>query len=104
VLDASRVEVGLTPEATSYRGARPRPSDPLSFVSGFDVGPTGELLNPDDSVPTTWALGDGATALLNLSDGDVRVAGPGGIELFSGVDIPAGDTVELSPGEGQIWR
>lgn len=101
-LDAERLAVALDPEAAALRGVRFRPVDPLDYASGFDPGPTGELASPDDRVPVRWVGEDGTVALLNLSDEEVSVQGPGGEELLTG-ETGAGMHA-LAPGVGELWR
>lgn len=102
-LPEERLALALTPEAVALRGQAAVPEDPLAFRSGLDPGPTAELANPNDQVPTRWVFPDGTVALLNLGETEVTVAGPGGTELLSGATAEAGDRV-LAPGAGELWR
>ncbi len=103
VLPADRAALALNAAVMATRGASVAPTDPLRFVSGFDTSPIIELAQGDDRVPTVWTLSSGQIALLNMSDGDIEVEGPGGTELLSGQTAPAG-TRTLAPGAGEIWE
>jgi len=102
-LPGSRLDAAMNPDLLALRGLESRPRNPLSFVSGLDAGPLGELADPNDNVPIEWRLEDGTTALLNLSDEAITVDGPGGTELLSGATSEAGPRT-LQPGQGEVWQ
>ena len=102
-LPEARLALALHPVAVALRGSAAAPQDPLSWTSGLDASPTVERLVPDDQVPRTWTFPDGTVALLNLSDEEVEVDGPGGQELLTGEQAGAGARL-LAPGAGELWR
>lgn len=101
-LNAEIFALSLDPELLERSlGAVGEPVDPLLFTSGPDFGPIAELANPDDAVPTTWRVGD-TTVLLNLSDDEIVLNGPGGLELVTGETAQAGPRT-IPAGGGEIW-
>jgi alpha-galactosidase len=102
-LDPDRLALALHPDLVALRGRRARPLDALSFPSGLDGGPPGELVSPDDSVPTTWILDDGAVVLLALGD-EANLLAPPGTEVVSGIDSPVLSERTLADGAGEVWR
>lgn len=101
-LDPDRLALALNPDVVALRGQRVEAEDPLSYPSGPDIGPLGELASPDDQVPVRWTLADGTEILLNLSEDAVTVDGSGGVELQSGETAAAGSRT-LAPGAGEVW-
>jgi hypothetical protein len=103
-LPADRLALATDPEALAARGGRPRPLDPLSFASGLDAGPPAEAIDPNDTAPTRWILGNGHEVLLNLGSAPVDVLAPPGTEALSGA-ATSGPTVRTLPaGDGEIWE
>ena len=102
-LAPARQELAMTEAVVALRGQTPVPDAPLAAISGLDGGPVLELTSPNDVVPTVWHFPDGEVALLNLSDTDVTVDGPGGTELLSAETASPGPRT-LSAGAGEIWR
>ncbi len=93
----------MSEELNALRGVQARFADPLSWVSGFDVGPLIEAVQKDDVVPTVWELSNGDTVLLNLTPDPITLDGPGGVNLFTGEEAPAGSR-ELSGFDAEIWH
>jgi hypothetical protein len=58
---------------------------------------------PDDRVPFAWELSGGVRALLDLGDEPAAVAGPGGVEVLTGVEAAPGVPRALAPGVGEVW-
>jgi len=102
-LSEERLSIGIVDEVLALRGLASEPVAPLAHLSGFDVGPPAELVNPDDRVPRIWRLGDDHVVLLNLSEDAVTVPGPGGTELLTGEAGIGGAVRRLEPGAGEIW-
>lgn len=102
-LPDTRLQLALHAAAAELRGMAVRPRQPLRSVSGFDPTPLVELVDPNDQVPAVWDFADGTVALLNLSDTEWSVGGPGGVELLTGATAPAGART-LPPGAGELWR
>lgn len=92
----------LAPAAVATRGSASRPVDPLSYPSGFDPGPLGEKITPDDQVPPVWLL-DHHVVLLNLGDAPITVDAPPGTEVVTGEVSTGPHTRTLQPGAGEIW-
>lgn len=89
-------------DLASLRGVRYAPVDPLHSLSGIDGSPVLERATPDDAVPARWEGEDGTVVLLNVSDVQVEVEGPGGTEKISGERAGEGTRV-LEPGTGEVW-
>lgn len=102
-LDTDRLNLAITPELLALRGQTGVPTDPLDFPGGVDGSPLLEQATPDDQVPTRWTLPGGETILLNLSEQEITLDGPGGAELISGQTAAAGART-LAPGQGEVWR
>ena len=103
-LSEQKLAWALDLEATATRGLLPRPVEPLSYPSGLDPGPMGEMVAPDDTVPVRWELGDEHVLLLNMDDSPLDTECPGGTELLTDETCDAGDARTLESGEGEIWR
>jgi alpha-galactosidase len=102
-LSDTRLQLAMREEAVALRGQTPVPDAPLSAISGLDGGPVLEHSRPDDSVPTTWRLPDGTVVLMNLSESEVTLNGPGGLEVLSGATAEPGPRT-LASGAGEIWQ
>ncbi len=102
-LSAEQLALELHPGAAALRGQPVRPSSPLRFPSGHDLGPVSERQVADDRVPWMWQIGDHATALLNLGEDELMLPAPGGTELLTGERASAGSPRTLLAGEGEIW-
>ena len=101
-LATDRLNQALDPALTALLGQTVRPDGMLDASSGVDPGPIVEMTQDDDRVPHRWVFEDGTIVLLNLQTDPVDTAGPGGTELFSGEQEPAGPR-RLEPGTGEIW-
>ena len=99
----AQLALELHPGAVALRGESVFPVSPLRFPSGHDLGPVAERQVADDRVPWIWQVGEHATALLNLGEDEVVLAGPGGTELLTGEQAPMGAPRTLLPGEGELW-
>ncbi len=102
-LTDAQLALELSREAIPLRGQEVRPFAALRYPSGHDLGPVAERQVPDDRVPLVWRVGPRSTALLNLGDGEVVLASPGGRELLTGAAGVEGEPRTLAPGEGEIW-
>ena len=102
-LTEERLALGVQNDVLALRGLEVEPLAPLAHASGHDVGPPAELFDPDDSVPLVWRLGDDHVILLNLSEDEVSVPGPGGTELLTDEVAEPGAVRVLEAGEGEIW-
>ncbi len=102
-LSEEQLALELHPEAAALRGEPVRPLAPLRFASGHDLGPVAERSLSDDTVPWIWQVGPDATALLNMGEETIEIRAPGGREILSGEQAPAGGVRLLEPGEGEIW-
>ena len=102
-VDEARIDAALDPRLLERRGYTVEPIDPLSAVSGFEIGPIVELINDDDQTPLRWRLATGLVAFLNMSDATVDVEVSTAIELLSG-QSHSGGTWTLPAGHGAVFE
>lgn len=99
-VDRQKLALALRSDIVSKTGQLVRPVDPLSYISGPDVGPVSELSTPDDEISPRWYMADGTELLLNMTDRTLSIEASGGSELFS----ESTDTNRsLESGAGEIW-
>ena len=99
-VDREKLTLALRNDLVQKSGQLVRPVDPLSYISGPDVGPVSELSTPDDDISPRWIMEDGTELLLNMTDRALNIEASGGTELFSG----STDTDRsLESGAGEIW-
>lgn len=103
LVDEARVDAALNPALLATMGTTPRPIDPLSYPSGFEIGPIVELVNDDDQTPVAWNLGAGTVAYLNMGDATIDVEVSEGTELLSGQSHDGG-LWTLLPGHGAVFE
>jgi len=99
-VDREKLELALHKDIVGLSGQLVRPIDPLSYISGADIGPVSELGTPDDNISPRWMMADGTELLLNMTDRDLAMEASGGIEMFS---QSTENTRNLQSGEGEIW-
>ncbi len=102
-VDEARIDAALDPQLLATMGATIEPIDPLSYPSGFEIGPIVELARKDDQTPLQWNLGTGTVAYLNMNDVLVDIEVSEGRELMSGQDHDGG-LWTLQPGHGAVFE
>jgi hypothetical protein len=102
LVDEARVDAALNPALLDTMGYRVEPLDPLSYPSGFEIGPIVELINDDDQTPLEWRLASGLRAVLNMGDVPVEVSVPAGRELMSGEQHDGGQ-LSMPAGNGGLY-
>lgn len=99
-----RLHLQLHPTVISKQGLQSRPLDPLTYISGPDLGPVSERNEPDDQVPLIWELEDGSIVMINLGDRKLDITPPSQDEFFSSHFLgTSGQVTELLPGQGAFW-